>query len=196
MSSFLTSHLRLHCLRMSHFEKTVCILINFDTSLIGLNARKPVFGVCEKQRCRPACASVQSDQRLCYLCIGKYHIFTCYEGNFNFLASLCSGKTGLSLTLSETLKTGLVVTRPNLNNGVSKTGSRLKHKMSENRSTLDSCSFIFIQFISSSKLLSSDGNFCSQFGGMFYLNKILSDIRVSDWSLSRYMSGMLLTLLK
>ena len=32
---------------------------------------KPVFGICEQQRCRPACASEQSDQRLHYSFIGK-----------------------------------------------------------------------------------------------------------------------------
>ena len=47
-------------------------------------------GVCEQQRRRPACASAQSDQRLWYSLIGKYHIWTCYTQNFNFLASPCS----------------------------------------------------------------------------------------------------------
>ena len=46
--------------------------------------------VCEQQRRRPACAYAQSDQRLCYSLIGKYHILTCYQRNFNILASLCS----------------------------------------------------------------------------------------------------------
>ena len=32
------------------------------------------IGVSEQQRCRPASASAQSDQRLCYLLIEKYHI--------------------------------------------------------------------------------------------------------------------------
>ena len=32
----------------------------------------------------------QSDRRLCYLLIGKYHIKPCYKRKFNFLASLCS----------------------------------------------------------------------------------------------------------
>ena len=32
---------------------------------MGLNARIPIFGVCEQQKRRPACASAQSDQRLC-----------------------------------------------------------------------------------------------------------------------------------
>ena len=47
-------------------------------------------GVCEQHRRRPACASAQSDHRLCYLHSGKYHIQTCYKRNFNFVASLCS----------------------------------------------------------------------------------------------------------
>ena len=32
------------------------------------------YGVCEQHRRRPACASAQSDQRLCYSPFGKYHI--------------------------------------------------------------------------------------------------------------------------
>ena len=36
--------------------------------------RKPVFGVCEQHRPRPACASAQTDQPLCYSLFGKYHI--------------------------------------------------------------------------------------------------------------------------
>ena len=31
-------------------------------------------GVCENHRRRPACASAQSDQHLCYSLLGKYHI--------------------------------------------------------------------------------------------------------------------------
>ena len=46
--------------------------------------------VCEQQKRRPACASAQSDQRLCYSLNGMYNISTCYKRNFNFLASLCS----------------------------------------------------------------------------------------------------------
>ena len=45
---------------------------------------------CEQQRHRPACASAQSDQRLCFSLFGKYHFQTCHKRNFNFLASLCS----------------------------------------------------------------------------------------------------------
>ena len=48
-------------------------------------------GICEQQKRRPAFASAQSDQRLCFSLIEKYHTLTCYERNFNFLASLCGG---------------------------------------------------------------------------------------------------------
>ena len=49
---------------------------------MGLDARKPVFGV--------ATTKAQSDQRICYSRIEKYHILTGYDRNFNDLASLCS----------------------------------------------------------------------------------------------------------
>ena len=38
---------------------------------------KPVFAVCEQQRHRSACASAQSDQRLCYSLYRYYNTFTC-----------------------------------------------------------------------------------------------------------------------
>ena len=41
--------------------------------------------VCEQQRRRPACASVQSDQRICLSLIGKYNIITCYKRKFTIL---------------------------------------------------------------------------------------------------------------
>ena len=57
---------------------------------MGLVERKPDFGGCEQQKRKPACASAQSDQRLCYSLIIKYHIKACYEQNFKFLASYCT----------------------------------------------------------------------------------------------------------
>ena len=39
----------------------------------GLGARKPVYRVCEQQKRRPACASAQSDQRICFSLNLKYH---------------------------------------------------------------------------------------------------------------------------
>ena len=52
------------------------------TTCVGLGARKPVFGMCEQQRRRPACASAQSDQRLCYSLSGKYSSQPCCVQNF------------------------------------------------------------------------------------------------------------------
>ena len=52
---------------------------------------KSVFGgFIEQQRSRPACTSMQTDQRLCYSLIGKYYIKTCYKRNFTILACLRS----------------------------------------------------------------------------------------------------------
>ena len=39
------------------------------------------FVACEQQRCRPACASAQSDQRLCYSLPGKTSCLYCYMQN-------------------------------------------------------------------------------------------------------------------
>ena len=51
---------------------------------------KPAFAICEQQRRRSACASAQSDQRLCCSLPGYYNTSTCYNWNFKPLASLCS----------------------------------------------------------------------------------------------------------
>ena len=40
----------------------------------GHGRKKNVFGVCEKQRRKPACASAQSGQRLYYSLFAKYFI--------------------------------------------------------------------------------------------------------------------------
>ena len=76
--------------------------------------------VCEQHRPRPACASAQSDQRLCYslfesvifkLAISEILVFqlvsVAEETGFSLALS-----TGFSLALSETPKTGFVATRP------------------------------------------------------------------------------------
>ena len=51
---------------------------------MGRDARKPVFGVVEQQRRRPACASAQTDQRLCYALFGKYHNVNLIQVKFKF----------------------------------------------------------------------------------------------------------------
>ena len=52
--------------------------------------RKPVYAICEQQRRRSACASTQSDQRLCCSLPGYCNTYTCYRRNSKPLASLCS----------------------------------------------------------------------------------------------------------
>ena len=47
-------------------------------------------GICEQQRRRSACASVQSDQRLCCSLPRYYNTYTYYSHNFKTPASLCS----------------------------------------------------------------------------------------------------------
>ena len=52
--------------------------------------RKPVFAICEQHRRRSACASVQSDQRLCYSRLRSYNICSFYMQSLKPLTSLCS----------------------------------------------------------------------------------------------------------
>ena len=73
--------------------------------IMGLNARKHVFGVCEQQRRRPACTSAQSDQRLCYSLIGILYL-DLLQAKFQFSSCSLAEETGLSLALSETPKAG------------------------------------------------------------------------------------------
>ena len=49
---------------------------------------KPVYTICKQQRRRSACASVQSDQRLCFSLPGYYNTSAYYS--FKILAGLCS----------------------------------------------------------------------------------------------------------
>ena len=51
--------------------------------------KNPVFVICEQQRHRSACASAQSDQRLCYSLPRQYNISFFYIKNFKPLVSLC-----------------------------------------------------------------------------------------------------------
>ena len=70
-------------------QRMLCNLAAFPRHIWPSTWENLFSGVCEQQRRRPACTSVQSDQHLCYSLIEKYHILTCYKRNFIFLASLC-----------------------------------------------------------------------------------------------------------
>ena len=73
--------------------------------------RKPVYAICEQQRRRSACASAQSDQRLCFRCLDSIiSVVSIYEISTLYLASVAA-HVGLSLTWSKTPKTGFLLTR-------------------------------------------------------------------------------------
>ena len=55
--------------------------------------RKPVYAICEQQRRRSACASVQSDQHLCCSLPRQYNISSFYIRNFKSLATFCDCAT-------------------------------------------------------------------------------------------------------
>ena len=75
--------------------------------------RKIVYVICEQQNCRSACASAQSDQQLWCSLPRKYNISSFYIRNVKPLLASVADQSGLSLTLSETPKTGFLVTRFN-----------------------------------------------------------------------------------
>ena len=57
------------------------------------------YVICEQQRHRSACASVQSDQRLCCSLLRPYNISRFYSRNFKTLASFCGCKGRFESTL-------------------------------------------------------------------------------------------------
>ena len=73
--------------------------------------RKPVYSICEQQRRRSACASAQSDQRLCFRFLDStVQLISISEISSRHLVSVAA-QAGLCLTWSETPKTGFLVTR-------------------------------------------------------------------------------------
>ena len=67
----------------------------------SLHSRNLSSGVCEQPRCRPACASAQSDQ---YICYSLLIISNLVREKFQFFKLISvAERGGLNLTLSETL---------------------------------------------------------------------------------------------
>ena len=71
-------------------ERTLCQLSYRGRYVM----RKPAFAICEQQRRRSACASVQSDQRLCYSLLRQDNTSCFNIQNFKPLASFycCAGR--------------------------------------------------------------------------------------------------------
>ena len=56
-------------------DQLASVKAGFYTVYMGATSRENLSsGVCEQHRRRPACASVQFDQRLCYSLFGTYHM--------------------------------------------------------------------------------------------------------------------------
>ena len=66
------------------------LLENLTFKRIEPHHAKTCFAICKHQRHRSACASAQSDQRLCCLLPGQYTTSTCYIQKFKTLASFWS----------------------------------------------------------------------------------------------------------
>ena len=71
---------------------SVCLSWNYNMSHF---MRKPVYAICEQQRCRSACAYAQSDQHLCCSLPRWYNNSSFYIRNLKPLPSFC-GCTGRS----------------------------------------------------------------------------------------------------
>ena len=66
-----------------------CLHIPVTFNYVSHIMRKPFFAICEQQRLRSACASVQSDQQFVVRCLDSI-ISSFYIGSSMPLASFCS----------------------------------------------------------------------------------------------------------
>ena len=89
--------------------------LNYSRPTLNLRryARNSAIGVCEQRRCRPACASAQSDQRSLISAFAIHLLKSIIlkhaqsEISLFYLVSVAE-KAGFDIILSETLKTGFV----------------------------------------------------------------------------------------
>ena len=93
-------------------EETQVIIDILSKVLFELGREKTVFALCEQQRRRSTCASAQSDQRLCFSLFldSKIPLLATAEISSLLLVSVAE-QASLSLTWSQTPKTGFLVTR-------------------------------------------------------------------------------------
>ena len=95
MTEFLQKKFYQMCYEQSLFWSNMANIVYFWviglwSYKMGHVARKPAYGICEKQRRRSACACVQSDLCLCCSLPGWYYTTTCYIRNLKTLARPCS----------------------------------------------------------------------------------------------------------
>ena len=87
------------------------LLVPLDSCYLSHVMRKPVLAICGQQRRRSACASAQSDQRLCYSLLRRIipPVSTVKLSSLYLVSTAV--QSGLSFTWSETPKTGFFVKR-------------------------------------------------------------------------------------
>ena len=73
--------------------------------------RKNVLALCEQRRCRSACASAQSDQRLCFHCLDSVILLVSISEISSLYLTAVAAQAGLCLLCSQTPKTGFLMTR-------------------------------------------------------------------------------------
>ena len=69
------------------------------------------YVICEQQRRRSACASAQSDQRLCFRCIDSVISLVSVPRISNLMLASVAEQAGFSLTWSETPEDRFLMTR-------------------------------------------------------------------------------------
>ena len=84
------------------------IMNHFNSHKLNHVMRKPVHAICEQQRRRSACASAQSDQRLCCSLPRQYNNSSFYIRNFKPLPSFCGCAGWFESYLVKTPKTGFL----------------------------------------------------------------------------------------
>ena len=88
---------------------SLCIMLDIIWATTGENLSS---GVCEAQSCRPACTSVQFDQRLCFRLLESIISRHAMSEISSFYLVSVAEEAGLNLTLMETLKTGFLASWP------------------------------------------------------------------------------------
>ena len=98
-------------LYIGHFiDSFTRLLFCFLTLHLSHIMRKPVYAICEQQRRRSACASAQSDQRLCFLCLDSIIPILAIAKISRLSLVSVAEQAGLSLTWSKTRRQVFLMT--------------------------------------------------------------------------------------
>ena len=98
--------------RTRYIEKIAICSVEIYLKVLHVShfVRKLVFAICEQQMRRSACASAQSDRRLCFRCLYSIISILAISKISRLQLVSVAEQTGLSLTWSQTPKTGIFKT--------------------------------------------------------------------------------------